>query len=235
MEIEDKRIRIAVGSVLGVGGASLVGPALNSILQPEPWPHWAIILLIIGGIIFIGGLLILIIPPKSWRKLWQSILGFPTWLRETYMWHKYGPDCTLEKPVIDFELYSDEQMRKYTAVAFLTVFISEKTLKYCPVKCDFRDARFQLNQKHGLIPLHAPLELNPLQGRGILLDTEGKTSHRVSFSWFPCNNPAIVFVDPQETYTWEIKDVHVYLDNLHKYRKLSKKGQISNVRKTEPQ
>jgi hypothetical protein len=235
VEIEDKKIRIAVGSGLIVIGSAFMS-RLSQLLpgqQAIPWYQsgffWA------GVVIALIGLLILIIPPLSWRKLWQSVLGFPIWLCETYIWHKYGPECNLEMPVIDFELYSDEQMRKYTAVAFLTVFISEETLKYCPVKCNFRDTKFQLNQKHGLIPLHAPLELNPLQGREILLDIEGKTFHRVSFSWFPYNNPAIVFVDLKKPYTWEIKDICVYLDNLRKCRKLSKRGLVSNDQKPKPQ
>ena len=185
-----------------------------------------------GIAIVVIGLLILIVPPKSWRKIWQSVLGFPTWLRETYIWHKYGPRCILETPVIDFALYSDEHTRKYSAVVFLTVSVSEKTLNYCPVRCDFRNTKFQLNQKHGLIPLHAPLELNPLQGREISLNTVGNSSHRVSFSLFPYDNPAILFVDLREPYTWIIKDVHIHLDNLQRYRKLSRRGHVNaNARK----
>ena len=85
---------------------------------------------------------------------------------------------------------------------------------------------FQLEQKHGLILLHAPLELNPVQSLEYVLNTPGKTTYKIGLSWFPCNNPAILFVDTQKPYTWEIKDVRVYLDNLQKYRKLSRKGRV---------
>lgn len=227
------KLRIAIGSTLVIVGAALVGPAMNSMLQPEPWPYWAIILLILGGIVVIIGLLVLIVPFKSWRKLWQSVLGFPTWLRDIYIWHKYGPKCIIEMPVIDFELYPDDQTRRYSAKVSLTVFVSEKTSDYCPVRCDFRDISFQLEQKYGLMPLHASLELNPVQSLEILLKTPGKTTHTISLSWFPYTNPAIVFIDLQKPYTWEIKDVRVYLDNLRKYRKLSRKGRLSNVEKTQ--
>jgi len=187
-----------------------------------------------GIVIVVMALLILVVPPKNWRHIWQSVLGIPAWLRETYIWYRYGPRCILETPVIDFALYPDEHMRKYSAVVFLTVFISKKTLSYCPVRCDFGNAKFQLNQRHKLIPLCAPLELNPLQGRQILLNnTVGKTSHRVSFSWFPYDDPATLFIDTQKNYMWEIEDVRVYLDNLHSYRKLSIKGWVSNAEKTE--
>ena len=177
-----------------------------------------------GIAIVVIALLILIVPPKSWRKIWQSVLGFPTWLRETYIWHKYGPKCILEIPVIDFELYADEQTRRYSAKVFLTVVVPEKTRSYFPVRCIFGNIRFQLEQKHGVIPLSASLEINPPQGTEILLNTPGKTTHWIGLSWFPSNNPAIIFIDLQKPYTWIIKDVHIHLDNLQKYRKLSRKG-----------
>ena len=223
------QLRIAIGSALVLVGLALFGVAMTSILQVEPCPWWAIALLIVGVTTIITGLLLLILPPKSWRKIWQSVLGFPTWLRETYIWQKYGPKCILETPVIDFELYADEQMRRYSAKVFLTVFVSEKTRSYLPVRCTFRNIRFQLEQRHVMIPLSASLELNPLLETEILLNTPGKTTHSIGLSWFPYNNPTILFVDTQKPYTWVIKEVHVYLDNLQKYRKLSRKGRVSNA------
>lgn len=224
-----------IASVLTAMGAAcwgLAGLAVNKLLQSgQSLPGWAIGLLILGTLLFLTTVLILTVSPKSWIRIWQSILGLPRWLRETYIWHKYGPKCTLEMPVIDFELYSDEQMRRYSAHIFLTVFVSEKTSKYYPVSCSFRNMTFQLEQKHGLILLHASLELNPVQSLEILLNTPGKTTHKIGLSWFPCNNPAIVFVDLQKPYTWVIRDVRVYLDNLRSYRKLSKKGRVSNAEK----
>lgn len=235
---ERTHIKWIATALLAIGSAcwGLAGVAVNKLVQSgQVLPVWAILLLVIGALCFLAAFLLLLAHPKSWRELWQSVLGFPTWLRETYIWHKYGPKCTLEMPVIDFELYSDEQMRRYSANIFLTVFVSEKTSKYYPVRCSFRNITFQLEQKYGLVPLHASLELNPVQSLEILLNTSGKTTHKIGLSWFPCNNPAIVFVDLQKPYTWVIKDVHVYLDNLRKCRKLSKKGRVSNVEKTKPQ
>ena len=206
-------------------------PQLLPSQQAIPWYQsgffWA------GIIIVAIALLILIVPPKRWKRIWQSVLGFPTWLREIYIWHKYDPKCIIEMPVIDFELYPDDQMRRYSAKVSLTVFVSEKTSDYCPVRCSFRNISFQLEQKHGLVPLHASLELNPVQSLEILLKTPGKTTHKISLSWFPCDNPAVLFIDTQKPYTWEIKDVRVYLDNLRRYRKLSRKGRLSNVEKTQ--
>lgn len=227
------KLRIAIGATLGIVGASLVVPAMNSMLQPELVPWWAILLLVIGGMAIITGLLILIVPPKRWKHIWQSVLGFPTWLREIYTWHKYGPKCIIEMPVIDFELYPDDQTRRYSAKVFLTVFISEKTSDYYPVRCSFRNISFQLEQKHGLMPLHASLELNPVQSLEIILKTPGKTTHRIGLSWFPYNNPAIVFIDLQKPYTWIIKGIHVYLGNLRRYRKLSRKRRVFNGEKTQ--
>lgn len=230
---EHCKVRRTIAIILASVGVAFMSrlPQLLPGEQAIPWYQsgffWA------GIAIVVLALLIPIVSPKSWRKLWQSVLGFPTGLREKYIWHKYGPECTLEMPVIDFELYSDEQMRRYSAHIFLTVFVSEKSSKYYPVRCSFRNMTFQLEQKHGLVPLHASLELNPVQSLVILLNAPGKTTHKIGLSWFPCNNPAIVFVDLQKPYTWIIKDVHIHLDNLQKYRKLSRKGRMSNAEKTQ--
>ncbi|MBA7468731.1 hypothetical protein ES707_03984 [subsurface metagenome] len=198
--------------------------------QAIPWYQsgffWA------GIAIVIIALLILIVPPKLWKNYWHSVLEFPTWLRETYIWYRYGPKSILEVSDIDFELYADEQSRRYSAKVFLTVFVSEKTRSYYPVRCSFRNVSFQLKQKHAMIPLSASLELNPLLETEFLLNTPGKTIHWVGLSWFPYNNPVILFIDLQKPYTWIIKDVHMRLDNLQKYRKLSRKGRVSNLKET---
>lgn len=221
-----------IASVLTAMGAAcwgLAGLAVNKLLQSgQSLPGWAIGLLILGTLLFLAAVLILTVSPKSWRNIWQSVLGFPTWLREAYIWQKYGPKCMLGIPVIDFELYADEQMRRYSANVFLTVFASEKTRSYFPVRCSFRLIKFQLEQKHEMVPLYALLELNPVQPLEYVLNTPGKTTYRISLSWFPYTNPAILFIDVQKPYSWVIKDVYVYLDNLQNYRKLSRKGWVSH-------
>jgi hypothetical protein len=227
------KLRIAIGSALVVAGASLVGPAMNRILQPEPAPQWAILLLVMGGIILITGLLILIVPSKHWKHIWQSVLGFPTWLREMYIWHKYGPKFILETPLIDYELCAAEQWRRYSSKVQLTVVVSEKTRKYCPVRVSFNNMTFRLEQRHGMIPLNAVLERNTLQPTEIVMNKLGKITCWMPVSWLPYDNPAVLFVDTQKPYTWVIKDIHVYLDNLQRYRKLSRKGWVYNAEKTQ--
>jgi len=69
-----------------------VGPAMNSILQPEPWPSWAIILLTIGLIIVVIGLLILIIPPKYRKGILARINPKVYWRKyqESKYWKHFG-------------------------------------------------------------------------------------------------------------------------------------------------
>lgn len=135
--------------------------------------------------------------------------------------------------MIEFELYPN-QMRRYSTNVFLKVIIPEKTRKYLPVRCSFASIGFRLVQMHGIVPLSASLELTagPLVTER-LLNIPGETTLRVGLSWFPYNNPAIIFVDLQKSYTWEIKDVRVYLDNLQKYRKLSRKGRVSYDKRSQ--
>jgi len=75
-----------------------VGIALNSILQPEPCPWWIIALLVIGITAIFVSFLILLTPPRRWRNIWQSIIGFPRSFIETCVWIFCGPKCTIDKP-----------------------------------------------------------------------------------------------------------------------------------------
>jgi hypothetical protein len=230
-ESNNVKLRISIGSALVIVGASLVGPAMNRMLQSEPWPYWTIILLIVGGLAIVIGLLILIVPPKSWKKIWQSILGFPTWLRETYIWYKYGPKCVLKAPVIDYELYLDGNERRYSTKVYLSISVSEKAKNYYPIRCDLSNISFTLYQKQGLMPVKAFLERNPLLPTKILRDKPGNTNHWIGLSWFPYNNPDIVYLDVYRRYKWVITNIYIYLGNLRKRRKLTKTGWAINVKK----
>lgn len=225
------QVRITFAIIVASVGVAFMSrlPQLLPEQQSIPWYQsgffWA------GIVIVLVALLILIVPPRRWKCFWKSVLGFPIWIREMYIWQKYGPKYTIEIPTIDYELYADNSMRRYSTHIFLTVFISEITNKYYPVRCSFRNVTFQLEQKHGLISLYAPLELNPIQSLEYVLNTPGKTTCKIGLSWFPCNNPAILYIDTQKPYTWIIKGIHMHLDNLQKYRNLSRKGRVSNAEK----
>ena len=184
-----------------------------------------------GIAIVVMALLILIVPSKNWKRVWWSITGLPRWLRELYIWHKYGPKCTLEIPAIDYELYSDSNERRYSTKVHLSINVSEKANNYYPIRCDLSDIKFTLYQKQGLMPVSASLERNPLLATKILRNTSGNTSHWIGLSWFPYNNQDIVFLDVNRRYKWEITDVYIYLGNLHKRRKLTKTGWAVNVKR----
>ncbi len=54
--------RITAATILGFMAVALVGSAINRMLQSgqEPWPYWAIWLLVAGGVLFVIALLILV-------------------------------------------------------------------------------------------------------------------------------------------------------------------------------
>lgn len=93
--------RIAAASICGVIAAALVGPAVNDILQlgQQQWPQWTIWFLVIGGIFFIGALLILV-PIQWWRNIKNSICGSPSWIKRTYIWLSRGPKWLVSEPII---------------------------------------------------------------------------------------------------------------------------------------
>ena len=123
MEIEDKRIRIAVGTGLIIVGGILMGPAMNRILQLEPAPWWAVLLLVIGGLAIIVGLLILIIPPRNWRHVWFSIIHCRYGIKKAYIWWFRGPQWSSSKPIISLDEVTPSSVGQtnYTATLSLTI------------------------------------------------------------------------------------------------------------------
>lgn len=223
--------RIAAASIFGIMAGAFVGSAMSSIQPGQDWPQWVIWFLVVGGILCFTALIILV-PVAWWKRIWQSIVGFPSYLRETYIWHKYGPKCTIETPVVDYELYPDNNERRYSTKVVLSIKVSEKARNYYPIRCDLSDIKFVLHQKQGLMPVRHLLERNLLLETKILRNTPGNTSHWIGLHWFPYNNPDSVFLDVYRRYRWTITDVHVYMGNLHKRRKITKTGWAVNAQKT---
>lgn len=102
---------------------------MNRILQPEPWPWWAIILLIVGGVIAISGLAILMVPPKNWRKIWRGLRGIPRWIRETPMWMLFGPKVCIGNPEIKSEVSANGLEIHYTAMVKVSICNKSKSIR----------------------------------------------------------------------------------------------------------
>ena len=219
------QVRIAVGCAFTSVGAALAVVAMTSILQPEPCPWWAILILVFGGVLFVTGLLILTVSPKRWKHIWHSVLGFPKWLHETCVWRRYGPVCSIGEAEVTSKLSQDGQMRIYTATVPLSFCLPERTKNYCPVRVIVaRDTvTFHLEQRQETLPLEAIGTTST-----IALKTLGKTTpHEMVFSSSFCNNPSVFFIDLQQApCRWIIGGIEVHLANIKKFRKLSKRGKV---------
>lgn len=229
------RLRIARGAVLVALGGSLMSrlPQLLPGQQELSWYQSPFT--VVGIIIVFIGLVILFMPSKYWRYIWHSVLGLPRWLRETYIWRIWGPVCTLDNLQVTFGLSQDGQWRIYTGKVSLSICLLEKTRNYYPVRVVVNKdtTMFYLEQKRGLVKLpRAALEVVAGTTREILLNTPGKTTHEMVFSWCSYNNPSIAFIDIQQPpYECIIEGIEVHLTNITKFRKLSKRGKVSNVEK----
>jgi hypothetical protein len=182
----------------------------------------------------ISGLLILILPPSRWGLIWRSILDFPTWVCETYIWRRYGPECTFGKPNVAFEMSISGETRIYKAKVLLSVFLLKKAADYYPVRIvvDKVRTRLYLEQKRGgrkLDPI--PLELVPGTSREVLLSTPGENRRELEFSWNFVNNPSVAFIDIQRPpYKCVIKGINLHLSNIKKFRELSQSWKITNAK-----
>jgi len=142
------QVRIAVGCAFTSVGAALAVVAMTSILQPEPCPWWAILLLILGGITLIAGLLVLIVPPRRWKKLWHSVWGLPKWFHNTCYWKCHGPRCNIGDPIFKPSEISEIGHDDYEAKITATVMVWIKN-KSKPIKVNLSSTNVCLEQKVG--------------------------------------------------------------------------------------
>lgn len=211
---ERNNLRIAVGSTLVVVGAALVGPALNSMLQVEPCPWWAIILLIAGVISLIIGLLILIVPPKKWRSL--SPIRIQKQIRSNCIWLFRGPKWSCSKPIIFLnEVFQtpDDDIRgqiKYGATISLTIKNRDKS----PLEVGFYSLTVNIEQRYGRSKIKKSLYPN-ISNRVTI-----QPSHKDTFKFHLhgiCDERRMI--DVKKPYDWGIQGILVALNGVF-YREL---------------
>lgn len=122
-----------------------------------------------GIAIVIIALLILVVPPKNWRRIWQLMLGLPRWIYETYIWKRYGPKYTIGDPSIDSKILENSIGTRYTANVVVTITNWDKY----PLEVDLRWVKVCVAQKAGWKPLS--IGLTTKLGQGIITLKSGET------------------------------------------------------------
>lgn len=178
--------RIGVGTGLIVFGGILVGPAMNGLLQSSPYPipipWWVILLLVLGSIAIIMGLLVLIVPPKSWGKIRQMRLI--QWFHRTYFRYylqlRYGLICSIDEPTIEREFRGGVgeggPRTYYTSKAKISI---RKTDPY-PIKIEFSEAVLYLMKK---VDWRWRLVGFNSASTGIITQTKSEEAYPIDFSY----------------------------------------------------
>lgn len=147
------QLRIGVATVLGMVGAAFMSrlPQLLPSQQAIPWYQSGFFW--VGIVIVVIALLILIVPPKRWKHIWQSVLGLRRWLRNLYLWMRYGPKYSFGKPSMKQPLPDHQDTYKAT----ITLHIENKDNN--PLTVHFSLARFNIEQRVRRRMIH--IELKP--------------------------------------------------------------------------
>ncbi|HXZ94795.1 MAG TPA: hypothetical protein VEG28_02655 [Dehalococcoidia bacterium] len=178
-----------------------------------------------GVIIAFIGLIILIAPPKLWKRIGNSVFGFPHWIYETYVWRRYQPLWDISQPKIEMLTSVGIAIPQYKA--HFSVSIKSKGR---PLRVNFNSARVAIEQKTewrkdfivlGNLPAQDEIELKP--GKEGYWNLEVSTPFRDGYIYNP--------PDLQQPYQWGIQGIYVTLPRkvvreLHKgiYKKPT--GQI---------
>ena len=207
-------VRITFAAILATVGVAFMSrlPQLLPGQQVIPWYQsgffWA------GIAIVVIALLILIVPPERWKRIRQSMLGFPTWLNKTYIWIRYGPTYSLDKLSLQQPLSNHEDT--YKAIISLRVRNRDND----PLKVHFGGARFRFQQQLRRKRLLVTLRPTP----GFPCDQE-IAPHKEGNYEVPliglCDDADCL--NSNKPYQWEIWGIAMELEGVG-HRWLSKRG-----------
>jgi hypothetical protein len=203
-------LRIAIGTGLIVVGGIVGGPAMARMLQPEPMPCWALILLILGGVTIVSGLLILIVPPRRWGSLWHSVLELPKWLHSTCYWECHGPRCTIGNPIFKpseiSEIGHDDYEAKISASIMVWIKTGDK-----PLRINLSSANVCLEQKVGWDERKTRFQLNTQQViPEIILEPHVVWCDQILVNKM-CHGKRESFPDIQKRHRWGVRGISVAL------------------------
>ena len=205
------KLRIAVATILALGGFSLVGIALTSIPQSGLWPEWVVPILIIGVIAIVVAFLILIISPRRWRNIWQSIIGFPRWLKETCVWIFCGPKCTIGDPTFNQSEVSKVGQDYYETKITATFGVTVKN-KSKPIRVNFSPAEVCLEQIVGWDQKKVPFILETHKGiPKKRLEPRKSDDYEVEVYLVCGGGDREHFPDIHKDYRWGIQGIYVVL------------------------
>jgi hypothetical protein len=124
-------LRISIGSAFVASGIVIGEPMLDRVLKAtpaEPAPWWAITLLVIAMIMLVSGLLILVVPRKTWRRIGYNIrYGFPLQIQKMYHMRRYGPKIDNSTPTFNKTMSEISGTYDVTIVATFNIEIKPST------------------------------------------------------------------------------------------------------------
>jgi hypothetical protein len=208
METENNRIllRITAASILGAVGAALMSRLPQMLPGNIPMPWYRDGYMLAGIILVIAALLVLVISPTRWKRIWNLIIGFPRWVRITFIWIRYGPKCIIEDPVMQ-----SNKLEKPPGVSYeVQIRISIKN-KGKPLKITLASMWMHIKQK-----TEWNILTMGLSNRGGTPETELKPweegNYLVVVSGAGSGNPQD-FPDITKKYQWGIRAVNLSLPN----------------------
>jgi len=202
--------RIAAAGICGAIAAALVGPAVNRMLQSEPWPHWVIGLLVVGGIAFVVAMLILIVPPRRWKSIWHSVFGLPKWFRNACYWKCHGPICAIGDPIFKPSEVSEIGHDDYEAKITASVMVWIKT-RGKPLRINLSSTNVCLEQKVGWDERETRFRLNTQQGiPEVILKSREEWCDQILVSW-AYHGKRESFPNIQKRHRWGIWGISIAL------------------------
>ncbi len=210
------QVRIAVAIILGTVGAAMMSrlPQLLPGQMPLPWYQDRYFL--VGIIIVIIALLVLIIPPRHWMKLWYSVLGTPRWLYIRFMWIVYAPKYIISNPIIREVEVASSWVSAPPELHYKASFSISVKNKGMPMKLRLQEAVVFILQETewgmrktlqlGNLPAQDEKEFKPNDEGHWDLIVGTISGHQISP---PTNHPNL-----KKKYSWGIQGIYVTLPKL---------------------
>lgn len=221
MDTNDKSgplVRIAVGTGLVAIGGGLMSRLPQLLPGQTAIPWYQDRYLVAGAVIALVGLLVLIVPPRHWKKLWPLLRGFPVWVARSYHWKRHGPTYSIGNPSLSHEAIAGDD--KYTGTFEVQVWNKDNY----PLLVDLNPGWIRVEQRVGRHTRGVELRVSGEHSRPYCnIEPHGQERYQIVMTGAYSGNRAH-FPNLGKRYHWKLRSIRVELEGADSRLLCSKEG-----------
>jgi hypothetical protein len=228
-------------TIIGAACWALAGPAVYKLVQSSvPLPLWAVVLLVLGGLLFLTAILVSVVPNRTWRVLISKISPWILYRRrrerqreqkQQEFLNRCLPTYVIHEPDINPQPVQPMSPKgappQYIAKFKITITNQPDCIE--PIEVDF-NPQMTLKQKWGYDSLSMSFRAQPSLPSATIPLRETR-EYEINMVGYPDRSRQPYF-DFSQSYHWTIKGVSLTIAGLQKRVKCHSEGYINEEKKS---